>query len=117
VPINDDLVVIVDDDPDIRSVLRDHVETRGRKVLEVGNGLEALWAVKHQHPRVVLLDLAMPRLGGLDSIKHIQKFDPAIRIIVVSASLTDEIRAKLQSVGVPSIDKPIDFKRLSELLG
>jgi CheY-like chemotaxis protein len=112
----ENLVVIVDDEPDLRSAVREYVESHGFKVLEVGNGLEALWAVKHQHPRIVLLDLAMPRLGGLDSIKHIQKFDPAIRIIVISASLTEETEGKLKTVGVPALQKPIDFKRLGELL-
>src|SRR4051794_2910258 len=70
-------VLIADDNESVRQVLVDYVITTESEVLEASNGLEALWIVKHQRPDLVLLDLSMPRLGGLETIRHIRKFDPA----------------------------------------
>jgi len=65
---------------------------------------------------VVLLDLAMPRLGGLEVLPRIRDFDATIRVIVVTAHTTDENLRRLAATGVPVLPKPIDFIRLDGLL-
>jgi two-component system response regulator (stage 0 sporulation protein F) len=110
-------VLVIDDEPDVREMLREYVEMLGHEVLEGANGLEALWAVKHHHPEVVFLDLAMPRLGGLDAIKYIRKFDPGIRIMVVSGYASNEIEVSLRQLGIPVLHKPIELSSLADFLG
>src|SRR5207244_10599977 len=61
--------LVVDDDPEARKVLKDFLRLRGLAVLEARNGLEALLSVKQHRPGVVVLDLNMPRLGGLETLK------------------------------------------------
>ena len=108
-------VLVVDDEPEIRAVVREYLCLTGREVLEASNGLEALWAVKHQRPPLVLLDLSMPRLGGLETIRHIRKFDPSIRVVVVTGQLSEADSTRLEELGVAAIIKPLPLSVLDEL--
>jgi len=56
------------------------LQRAGFEVVEAGTGLEALRAVELQRPRAVVLDLMMPRLGGLDALKQIRASDPAVNV-------------------------------------
>lgn len=109
-------MLVVDDEPKFRAIVREYLEVTGRRVIEAGNGIEALWNVKHRHPRAVVLDLVMPRLGGLDTIRYIRRFDATIRIVVVSAYLTPETVTQLQTLGVAALAKPADLAELDRLL-
>jgi CheY-like chemotaxis protein len=109
-------VLVIDDEPDVRQILREYLEMLGHEVLEGANGLEALWAVKHHHPDAVFLDLAMPRLGGFEAIKHIQKFDTRIRIMVVSGNVTPMTESALGKLGIPILHKPIDLGSIESFL-
>src|SRR5712691_10144411 len=100
-------ILVADDEDEVRSVFREYLEQCGHEVLEAANGLEALWAIKHKRCAVVVLDLSMPRLGGLEVIPQIQKFDPSIGIIVVTAHATGEIVGRLEKLGVPVLSKPV----------
>ncbi|MBI2216141.1 MAG: response regulator [Candidatus Rokubacteria bacterium] len=109
-------ILVADDEPEIRDLLEEYLRASGYDVVTAANGLEALWAVKHTSPGLVLLDLAMPRLGGLEAIKHIQKFDPSIRIVVVTGQLTRDAAVKLRDLGIPIVPKPLDLEVLRELI-
>ena len=61
-------VLVVDDDPEVRAALGEYLRSEGFEVLEAENGLEALVHVKRARPRAVVLDLMMPRLGGLEAL-------------------------------------------------
>ena len=109
-------VLVVNDEPDIRQALRNYLVALGHEVLEAGNGLEALLAVKRHSPGVVLLDLTMPRLDGFATIKHIQKFDASIRIVVVSGYVDEAAHARLEALGVAVLGKPLDLALLDSLV-
>jgi CheY-like chemotaxis protein len=66
------MVLVADDDPEIRETIRDVLESEGYDVRTVADGVEAVLAMARKKPRMVLLDLKMPRLDGrvvLDAIK------------------------------------------------
>jgi two-component system, response regulator, stage 0 sporulation protein F len=109
-------ILVADDEAEIRNLLQDYLTGSGYRVVTASNGIEALWAVKHQAPAVVLIDLLMPRLGGLEAIKHIRKFDPTIRIVVVTGQLTRDTAVKLRDLGIPIVPKPLDLEVLRELI-
>src|SRR5712691_5259769 len=110
-------VLVADDDPAIREVVSEYLSQRGFEVVEAGNGLEALLQVKHGRPSAVVIDLTMPRLGGLDTLKRIRAFDPSIVMVVVSAH-ADEFRQQALSLGaVAALAKPIDLPDLLRALG
>ena len=110
-------VLIVDDDDDVRQMIADYVKTAGSEAWEASNGLEALWVVRHQRPWLVLLDLMMPRLDGYETIRHIRKFDPSIRIIVITGDVGDATRQRVADLGVALIVKPIDLRSLDAIFG
>jgi CheY-like chemotaxis protein/HPt (histidine-containing phosphotransfer) domain-containing protein len=109
-------VLVADDEDEIRAMLREHLTSRGYEVLEASDGLETLWSITHKRPGVVLLDLAMPRLGGLEILPRIRAFDASIRVIVVTGHVTDENLARVAVFAVPVLPKPLDLAELDQLL-
>src|SRR5258706_5690911 len=110
-------VLVVDDDPAVRDVIIECAKLAGREIWMAANGLEALWMVKHHRPALVLLDLTMPRLDGLGTIRHIQKFDASIRIIIVTGDVSDETRHRVDTLGLDLLLKPFTLEALAGLLG
>ena len=109
-------VLIVDDEPDVRAVLQEYLTEVGYEVLTASNGVEALWAVKQHRPDAVLMDLAMPRLGGLDAIRHIRTFDQTVRLVVATGTLTHEVALQLRDLGVPIVLKPLNLAVVRDVL-
>lgn len=105
-------VLIVEDDQQLRQMLLHYAVSMGCQVWEAANGLEALWAVKHHRPSLVLLDLAMPRLDGFETIRHLRKFDPSIRIVIITGDGGEATRRRVQELGLALVLKPF---RLGEL--
>ncbi len=79
-------VVIVDDTPDIRMLTRMALELDSdiRVVAEAENGREGIEVVASHQPDVVVLDMAMPVMDGLEALPHIRRASPATRVLVVS---------------------------------
>src|SRR5881628_3929575 len=84
-------VLIADDDADVREVLVESFRDAGFDVLQAANGLEALLCVKRDRPDAVVLDLMMPRLGGVEALKRIHAFNPGIRVLVVTGAIDPEL--------------------------
>lgn len=79
------LVLIVDDASFMRLRLRRVVTEQGHDVIEAGNGLEAVEMYKEHKPDVVLMDITMPEMDGLEALKEIVKLDPAAKVIMCTA--------------------------------
>ena len=77
-------------------------------MLEVANGLEALLQVRRDRPRAVVLDLMMPRLGGLETLKRIRAFDPAIDVLIVTGTENVELHRQALALGALAVfTKPL----------
>src|SRR5713101_1426569 len=110
--------LVVDDDPEARKVLKDFLRLRGLAVLEARNGLEALLSVKQHRPGVVVLDLNMPRLGGLETLKRIRPFDPTITVAIVTEDPDAAIHQQARALGATVVlTKPVDLTQLETALG
>ncbi len=110
-------VLIVDDDAVIQRLLRLNFEIRGYKVLIAGDGLEALTKVREERPDVVVLDIMMPKMDGIEVTRAL-KGDPStesIPIVLLSAKLTDENPEEVRSYGADAyMAKPFDPMDLLE---
>ncbi|MHC4066124.1 MAG: response regulator [Planctomycetota bacterium] len=111
-------ILIVDDEPMIRYVLRAHLADSGYAVLEAGTGAEALDLYElHGHAiDAVILDLHMPGLSGEECYARLRRIDPQVRVIVSTGSSV-EYKPDTQALqGVAAIvEKPFklaDFKQL-----
>src|SRR4029450_4292008 len=89
----------VDDDRDVRELLVESFRLAGFEVLAAANGLEALLYVKREPPDAVVLDLMMPRLGGVEALKRIRSFNPGIRVLVVTGNIDPELQRQATAAG------------------
>lgn len=111
-------VLVVDDDPELRATVGEALTRRGFEVIEAENGLEALLHFKRSKPAAVVLDLRMPRLGGLDALKRMIAFDPAVRAIVVTEELDAALRQQAIGLGAAEVlAKPLVLPDLLTALG
>src|SRR2546426_6916865 len=87
-------LLIADDDPRIRGFIMDLVRGEsGIRVLgEAGNGEDAVRLARELRPAVVLMDLAMPRMGGLEALRRTKRELPATKGIVVTDNGAEEYR-------------------------
>jgi DNA-binding NarL/FixJ family response regulator len=84
-------IVVVDDHPVVRSGLRTMLAAAGIRVVgEAGDGREAINVVITEQPDVVLMDLAMPGMGGIEATRRIVADAPHVAVLVVSMSGDDE---------------------------
>ena len=114
-------VLVVDDDPTIRDMLRDVLTDEGHQVTTARDGMEALDALEQGGPFVILLDLMMPRLDGLGVLRELENH-PEIRggssIIVMSAAERLFALSAILSTGVVSeqVAKPFELDLMLELV-
>ena len=110
-------VILAEDDPDIQLVARLALKRAGFTVQVVGNGVEALDAIRQQPPDVVLLDWMMPELDGPETCRRL-KGDPAtaaIPIIFLTAkSQETEIQRGLSLGAAGYVTKPFDALALGQ---
>jgi two-component system KDP operon response regulator KdpE len=105
-------VLLIDDEPQIRRVLRTSLSSQGANVLDVQNGEEALELLKHQTVDLVLLDLNMPGMGGLETCRAIrQGWNMPIIIVSVRESDRDKVEA-LDAGADDFVGKPFSFDEL-----
>jgi len=79
-------VLVVDDDPDVRTLLRRMLEAAGYRALEAENGRAALTRIAETTPDLILLDLMMPEMDGFEFLDELRRGGPrGIPIVVVTA--------------------------------
>lgn len=116
-------VLIVDDEPDLRQLLTDVLESEGCQVVRAANGAEALEKITQQRPDLIVLDLMMPVLDGWSFMNsYVAVAGTQIPIISLSAVLSDAAMERLERLGVRCcLAKPFDLTELltcaSRLLG
>lgn len=111
-------VLVAEDDAEVRGMIADYLRAQGVEVVEAADGVEALARLKQVRPASVVLDLLMPRLGGLDALRRIQIFDPAITVVVVTAVEDAEVERLALSLGAAQFfRKPVALPDLAAALG
>jgi DNA-binding response OmpR family regulator len=110
-------ILVVDDDPDARDIVRTYLDANGYEVTTATTGKEALAKMEEVHPALVLLDVMMPGMDGWEVarvIKNHPEFD-GVRIVMLTArsDFTDK-QEGLRSGADDYIVKPIDLENLAE---
>ncbi len=102
-------ILVVDDDPDIREVLKDRLESLGYVVQAAADGKEALKVLEKQNPQLILLDIEMPAMSGLEILKEIRKRELDITVIMITAYGTIERAVEAMKEGAYDfIPKPFE---------
>ena len=110
-------VLVVDDESDFRQLMTFWLESKKYSVIASSNGRDAIGMVKKDKPDIVFLDLMMPEMDGIQTLKQIRKVNKDIPVIIISAYVEDAriVEAKYYNIsGV--FYKGKDFKEGSALL-
>jgi len=114
-------ILVVDDEPSVRLVLRTALERAGYQVLPASNGREAIDVYKAQPPgsiAAVLIDMMMPIMGGIPAIQELVKINPNVRIIAASGIPDNEVTAKAAGRQVRQfLGKPFSTDKLLRAVG
>src|SRR5712664_4084907 len=109
-------ILVVDDVPDNVDILQMRLEAQGYEVMTAADGLEALDKIRALLPDLVLLDVMMPKLDGIETVKRL-KADPSlpfIPVVLVTAKAdAKDVIEGLESGGDDYLTKPIDHAALS----
>ena len=110
-------VLVVDDDPDVRVLLETYLELEGFVVLTASNGIDALARLRHTKPSVILLDLMMPVMDGVEFRKRQQTFPELRDIPVVCLSARHDAQQTARLLGVADcVGKPFELETLAAVL-
>jgi two-component system chemotaxis response regulator CheY len=110
-------LLLVDDSGLARRGLRAIFEPAGFQVVEAEDGMTALERYFLERPDVVILDLVMKGMYGLDVLTKLRELDPNARVVVVSADIQQSSQELVQAAGaVGFINKPVDSERVLNLV-
>ncbi len=106
-------VLIVEDDEIVRATLAELLRLWGYETETASNGLEALEKTPSFHPRVVISDLQMPRMGGIELLEALRSSRPYVNCIIITGYGTLERSEVVTALGaIDYLEKPVDLERL-----
>ncbi len=106
-------ILIVDDEPSILQSLAGLLIDEGFDVRTASNGYEALKTIESESPDLVLLDIWMPGLDGIDTLQEIKKNNPFIQVIIITGHGTIETAVKATKIGAYDlIEKPLSIDKI-----
>lgn len=110
-------VLVVDDDPGVRDVIRSMLEASGYSVLLAENGKEAMRVLKTEQADLILTDLVMPEQEGIETIKALRRVYPDIKVIAMSGAFGgDYLRIAAYLGAHATLAKPIQMEALLRLV-
>lgn len=110
-------VLVVEDDPDIRLLLKSVLESEGYCVVEAATGKDAVTLASQVHPRLILMDISLPLLDGLSATRQIKAEDSLRDTPVVAVSAYDSVRRRVVRAGCAGlVTKPIDLEELKAIV-
>lgn len=111
-------VLIADDFSDTRRLVKVVLEKSGYEVIEAADGYEAVKRAVKDHPDVILMDIAMPVMDGIQATQAIRKhFDPSEVAIVAITAYGDFYNDRARDVGCNDVvQKPVEISRLTPIV-
>jgi len=110
-------VLIVDDSAFTRSIHNQIITSAGYQTLEAASGAEAVATFEKEKPDLVVMDLLMPDMDGMDAVRRILEIDADARIVICSVDRQRYRRKESEEIGaVGFVSKPVDADEMIELL-
>lgn len=110
-------LLVVDDQMGVRRLLYEAFNDDDFEVRMAGSGLEAVEMVREYDPDLILLDMKMPGMNGLEALYHIKKFNSKAAVVMMTAYGELEIVSEAMKLGVNEyITKPFDINELKDLV-
>jgi DNA-binding NtrC family response regulator len=110
-------ILVVDDDPGIRDLLAEYFTSEGYTATTAVDGSEALEALRRDPRMLVLLDVGLPGMSGVEVLQHIRQDHPGASVIMITGN--QDLELARRAVGLGAVDyvfKPFDSERLERAL-
>jgi DNA-binding response OmpR family regulator len=110
-------VLVVDDEPQVRNLMEHFLTDRGYAVRLAENGRRALAELDAFAPDVVLLDMHMPEMDGIETLKHLAARSPGLPVIMVTVNEDVETTSQLLQLGAADyVPKPFNLDYLEQAI-
>lgn len=111
-------ILLAEDQNDVRNMMKTLLELDGYQVIEAANGYEAVERAVDDTPDLILMDMAMPVMDGLDSSRTIRQHESLERVPIVAVTAYGDFYAdRVREAGCTDLlQKPLDFGRLIPLV-
>ncbi len=110
-------ILLVDDERDFLDVMSERIEARGMQVTTAESAVEALKEVESAGFDAIILDLMMPGMDGLETLKAIKKKNPDLQVILLTGHATVEKGVEAMKLGAMDfIEKPADLDQLTKMI-
>jgi two-component system response regulator (stage 0 sporulation protein F) len=96
-------ILVVDDEADFRQLMIFWLESKGYSIISAADGKKAVRLVKRENPDVVLLDIRMPIMDGVEVLKRIRKFNKDLPVILISAYVNDPRAREALAYGISGV--------------
>jgi DNA-binding NtrC family response regulator len=110
-------ILVVDDEPHIRKVLQELLETEGYETRTADSGFSALSVVRDFSPHIVFLDIRMPEMDGFQCLRRIKAAGSGAEVVIISGFATPEMARRSLEIGAfDYIGKPLSFSHIREVI-
>ena len=110
-------VLLVDDEEDFLQSLSERLELRDVKPDTAGSGQEALDRIKAEEPAVIVLDLKMPGMHGMEVLRRVKKANPRIQIVILTGHGSEKDREEAERLGAHAyLQKPVPMDKLMDTI-
>ena len=113
-------ILIVDDEPLVRNTLKKMLTRAGHQVLEAEDGVQALEIFETHSPQLMICDIIMPNMEGIETLREVKKAHPEVKVIVISGGArTGSLNylSVAEKLGADAVmDKPFGGKKLSDTI-
>ena len=108
--------LIVDDEPDVVDSVSELFTLRNYNVITATSGTQALEMVKKENPNIIILDIRMPDLSGMDVLKEVRKTNPKTRVIMLTGVEDDATKNMAIGLGASGyLTKPYSYSELLDM--
>ncbi len=106
-------LLLVDDEAEFLDTLVDRLDIRDLKTEVAYNGKEALSAVEEEEPDVIVLDVKMPEMDGIEVLKRIKKAYPNVEVVILTGHANEQDEQRARELGAfDYLKKPVDLEAL-----
>ncbi len=110
-------ILVADDDDDVREVLAEALEGPGRRLLKAKNGVEAVQWATGAPVDLVVLDLLMPEMDGVEAYRRIHAARPELPVVIVTGHAESDLMLKVLEIGPFTVlQKPLDIQKFRKVI-
>ncbi|WP_295453474.1 response regulator [uncultured Thiodictyon sp.] len=111
-------ILIIEDDPDLLALIRHVLQREGYQVFIASNGADGILVNERQDPDLILLDLRMPEMDGIETLRNIREYDGRVVMVILTGyGCPDTIREAADLDVSEYLSKPFENSDLVEVIG